>query len=97
MELEHANVHWFLSIDEGDLPQGVRHEGGHAYRSLLVDDERIEFSAGFRDLHTTVYREIVEGRGYGIEDARPSIELAYRVRTQPVVESRDSAHPSLRI
>jgi len=96
MELEHANVHWFLSIDENDLPQGVRDEGGHAYRSLLVDDERIEFSTGFRDLHTTVYREVIAGRGYGIEDARPSIELAYRVRTQPVVKYRDSTHPSLR-
>jgi UDP-N-acetyl-2-amino-2-deoxyglucuronate dehydrogenase len=96
MELEHANIRWFLSIEEGDLPQSVRDEGGHAYRSLLVDDEGIEFSDGFRDLHTTVYREIIAGRGYGIEDARPSIELAYRVRTQPVVSSRDSAPPWLR-
>ena len=96
MELKHANIRWFLSIEEGDLPQSVRDEGGHAYRSLLVDDEGIEFSTGFRDLHTTVYREIIAGRGYGIEDARPSIELAYRVRTQPLVNSRDSAPPRLR-
>jgi len=72
MELEHANVRWFL-----------------------MDDEAIEFSTGFRDLHTTVYQETLAGRGHGIEDARPAIELAYRVRTQPVVQPRDSVHPAL--
>jgi UDP-N-acetyl-2-amino-2-deoxyglucuronate dehydrogenase len=95
MELEHASVRWFLSIDESDLPQRVRDEGGHAYRLLLMDGEAIEFSTGFRDLHTTVYRETIGGRGHGIDDARPSIELAYRVRTQPTVKPRDSVHPAL--
>jgi UDP-N-acetyl-2-amino-2-deoxyglucuronate dehydrogenase len=94
MELEHANVRWFLSIDESDLPEHVQAEGGHAHRSILMDDEAIEFSGGFRDLHTTVYEEILAGRGHGIEDARPSIELAYRVRTQPIERPRDSVHPS---
>lgn len=95
MELEHANVRWFLSIDENDLPEHVRNQGGHAYRSLLMDGESIEFSTGFQDLHTTVYRETLAGRGHGIDDARASIELAYRVRTQPVVRPRDSVHPKL--
>ncbi|KPK66451.1 MAG: oxidoreductase [Gemmatimonas sp. SG8_38_2] len=95
MELEHANVRWFLSIDESDLPEDVPHGGGQAYRSLLMDGETIEFSDGFQDLHTTVYRETLAGRGHGIDDARASIELAYRVRTQPVVRPRDSWHPKL--
>ena len=94
MELEHANVRWFLSVDESHLPDHVRDGGGHAHRSVLMDDEEIEFSTGFRDLHTKVYREILAGRGHGIEDARPSIELAYRVRTQPIERPRDSVHPS---
>jgi len=94
MELEHANVRWFLSIDEGDLPEHVQDEGAHAYRSLLMDDEAIEFSTGFRDLHTTVYRETVAGRGHSVDDARPSIELSYRVRTQPILRPTDSVHPS---
>jgi UDP-N-acetyl-2-amino-2-deoxyglucuronate dehydrogenase len=94
MELEHANVRWFLSIDESDLPEHVQAEGGHAFRSVLMDDEEIEFSTGFRDLHTTVYRETVAGRGHGVDDARPSVELSYRVRTQPIVRPRDSVHPS---
>jgi len=94
MELEHATVRWFLSTDEYDLPEHVQDEGGHAFRSLLMDDEEIEFSTGFRDLHTTVYREIMAGRGHGIDDARPSVELSYRVRTQPILRPSDSAHPS---
>jgi UDP-N-acetyl-2-amino-2-deoxyglucuronate dehydrogenase len=73
----------------------VQAEGGHAYRSLLIDDEAIEFSTGFRDLHTAVYQETLAGRGYGIEDARASIELAYRVRTQSVIRPHDSVHPAL--
>jgi UDP-N-acetyl-2-amino-2-deoxyglucuronate dehydrogenase len=94
MDLEHAHVRWFLSVDEKHLPDHVRDEGGHAYRSVLMDGEEIEFSSGFKDLHTTVYQEILAGRGYGIQDARPSIELAYRVRTQPIERPRDSVHPS---
>ena len=94
MELEHANVRWFLSVDESHLPDHVRDEGGYAYRSVRMDDEEIEFSTGFRDLHTTVYEEILAGRGHGIEDARPSIELSYRVRTQPIERPRSSKHPS---
>ena len=96
MQLAHANVRWFLSIDERDLPKHVRDEGGHAYRSLLIDGEAIEFSTGFQDLHTTVYQETLAGRGHGIDEARPSIELAYRVRTQSVVRPHDSVHPALR-
>jgi len=95
MELQQANVRWFLSIDERDLPEDVQAEDAHAYRSLSMDGQSIEFSTGFQDLHTTVYRETLAGRGHGIDDARASIELAYRVRTQPVVRARDSVHPKL--
>ena len=97
MDLKHAKVRWFLSIDESDLPEQVRNEGGHAYRSLMMDGDAIEFSNGFQDLHTKVYQEVLAGRGHGIDDARASIELAYRVRTQRVVPPRDSVHPKLRI
>ena len=94
MDLENAHVRWFLSVDEHHLPDAVRDAGGYAYRSVQMDGEEIEFSTGFKDLHTTVYQEILAGRGYGIEDARPSIELAYKVRTQPIERPRESVHPS---
>lgn len=80
LELERADVEWFLSIDAADLPdsvQGIQ----PTYRSITVDGEEIEFSGGFRDLHTVVYQDILSGGGFGIEDARPSIDLVHALRT----------------
>lgn len=63
LELENARIRWFLSIDHDDLPPSVKKEGKRTFRSVLVNDEEIEFSDGFTDLHTTSYKEILEGRG----------------------------------
>ena len=41
-----------------------------------------------------VYREILAGRGHGIEDARPGIELVYAVNHADVVAGRQ-VHPLL--
>ncbi len=82
LELEKARVNWFLSIDENDLPQATVAAGKYAHRSMTLDGDEIEFSGNFTELHTHVYREILAGRGWGIDDARPSIETVYKVRTQ---------------
>ncbi len=92
MELQNADVQWFLSIDPKDLPDGVT---GRVYRSITVDGEEVEFSGGFTDLHTRVYEETLAGRGFGIDDARPAIELVYNIRRAPVTAPRADAHPSL--
>lgn len=84
LELENADVRWFLSVDRKDLPDEAIAEGKTTFRSVKVDREEVEFSSGFVDLHTAVYREILDGKGFGIEDARPSIELAYNLRNAPV-------------
>jgi UDP-N-acetyl-2-amino-2-deoxyglucuronate dehydrogenase len=80
LELERANVTWFLSINYDDIPQNVKEAGKRTFRSLTIGDEEVEFSEGFTDLHTTSYKEILAGRGFGIEDARPSIEIAHAIR-----------------
>jgi UDP-N-acetyl-2-amino-2-deoxyglucuronate dehydrogenase len=80
LELQGANVRWFLSVDPADLPASHRAAGKGFFRCLTVDGEVTEFSDGFTDLHTATYRQILEGGGYGIEDARPSIDLAHRIR-----------------
>lgn len=84
LELKNADVKWFLSINEEDLPEAVR-DTQRTYRSITVDDHEVEFSGGFRDLHTRVYEEALAGRGFRIEDARPSIELVYDLRQAPIV------------
>lgn len=80
LELEHAFVNWFLSLNFSDLPHNVK-QNVSTYRSIKIEDEEIEFTEGFTELHTEVYRRILNGeKGFGIEDARPSIELVYKIR-----------------
>jgi UDP-N-acetyl-2-amino-2-deoxyglucuronate dehydrogenase len=95
LELERARVRWFLSVDANDLPEEARQTGKTAWRSLQMDGEELEFSAGFEDLHTRVYEEILAGRGLGIEDVRPSIELLHRIRIATPQAPGDYAHPLL--
>ncbi len=80
LELQNADVSWFLSIDYADVPESEKEAGKRTYRSILIDGEEFEFSKGFTDLHTKVYRDILNGNGFGIEDARPSIELVQAMR-----------------
>jgi UDP-N-acetyl-2-amino-2-deoxyglucuronate dehydrogenase len=95
IELENARVRWFLSVDAGDLPETALSAGKTTYRSITVDGEEVEFSGGFTDLHTRVYEETLAGRGFGIQDARPSIELTHRIRTSPISALDILAHPKL--
>jgi UDP-N-acetyl-2-amino-2-deoxyglucuronate dehydrogenase len=96
VELEKAEVRWFLSVGREDLPDDAAREGKTTYRSITVDGEELEFSGGFTDLHTVVYREILAGRGFGIEEARPSIDLVYKIRnTVPGRNAGTPAHPLL--
>ena len=92
IELENANIKWFLSLDKNDIPAHVK-EINSTFRSITVDNEEIEFSTGFTDLHTRVYENILDGNGYGIEDARASIELAYKIRNAAPVKNSDYLHP----
>lgn len=76
LELENADVEWFLSIDSEDLP---KESSQKSLRELIIDEERIEFTDGFTNLHTKVYEDILNGKGLGIKDARPSLELVYNI------------------
>ncbi len=93
LEYERARVRWFLSIDANDLPDDVKGKKP-TYRSIDISGEQLEFSEGFTDLHTTSYREILAGRGYGLADARHCIETVNVIRTaQPVVGAAGEVHP----
>lgn len=95
IELENANVRWFLSIDENDLPLSAKEEGNTTFRSITYDNNEIEFTKGFTDLHTVVYDNILKGKGFGINDARPSIELVYNINHDDIKENSDFIHPFL--
>jgi UDP-N-acetyl-2-amino-2-deoxyglucuronate dehydrogenase len=72
LQLERATVNWFLSID-----------GEEPCRKMIVNGEEIFFSDGFSELHTKLYERTLAGDGFGIEDARPAIELVQRLRGYP--------------
>lgn len=84
LELKNANVKWFLSINRGDLPPEAIEKEMSTYRSITVDGKEIEFTDGFTDLHTKVYEETLNGRGFGITDVRPSITLVQNIRSSVV-------------
>ena len=93
LELENADVRWFLSSERSDLPFEAEPGNRTTFRSILVDEDEVEFTGGFTDLHTRVYEKTLAGGGFGIGDARPSIELAYAISTAPGVLNPDTQPP----
>ena len=96
VELERARVNWFLSVNGDDLPEPIKPGEPMTYRSITIDGEEIEFSGGFTDLHTRVYEKTLGGEGFGLEDARCSIDLTYQIRQAELSQLDDMAHPFLR-
>ena len=94
LEFERARVRWILSINRDHLPPETP-EGQTTYRSITVDGEEIEFSAGFTDLHTESYRNVLAGGGFGLDAVRPSIELVSALRTAPLTPDAGERHSML--
>jgi len=93
LELERARVRWFLSINAAYLPKQVAAAGKRTYRSITLESQEIEFSEGFTDLHTDSYRAILGGKGFGLAEAKPSIDLVHKMREASISDSRAQAHP----
>lgn len=80
LELEQARVNWFLSINYDHIPDAIKKSGKRTFRTLQIENEELEFSEGFTDLHTLSYQEMLKGNGFGIRDARASIEVVHAIR-----------------
>jgi len=96
LQLKQARVRWFLSLDYNNIPEKVRAAGQRTYRSILVEGKEMEFSDGFGDLHTEIYRKILTGEGFGVEDARPSINIVFDIRNAVAVGMKGDYHPFLK-
>lgn len=68
-QLESAMVSWTLSTEMG-APR----------RIFDIDGVHLDLTNGFTDLHTESYKKILDGDGFGIEDARPAVRLVERIR-----------------
>jgi UDP-N-acetyl-2-amino-2-deoxyglucuronate dehydrogenase len=91
LSYQKADVRWFLSVDQKDLPKTLNGQRT-TYRSLLMDGDEVEFSDGFTDLHTSSYEKILKGEGYGVDDVRFSIEVVSAFRTAAITRGGE-LHP----
>lgn len=81
LNFKNANVNWFLSVNSDDLPEEVKGKQP-TFRAIKIGDDLVEFSKGFTDLHTISYKEVLEGRGFGAQEAACCIEMTESIRNQ---------------
>lgn len=94
LEFENARVKWFLSTDSEQLPEYIKKKNQTTFRSIKIDDNELEFSGGFTNLHNLVYKDIINGKGYGLAEARTAIEIVENIRTtQKITGNKDYCHP----
>ena len=93
LKLKNANVRWFLSVNYEYLPKDVREQGQTTFRSITVEGEEIEFSGGFKDLHTRSYEEILRGNSFGLDDATHSIDIVSQIRNMQPLGLKGDYHP----
>lgn len=92
-EFERARVRWFLSINSDTLPKEAKEAGKTTYRSMTLEGQEIEFSAGFTDLHTKSYANILDGSGFRISEALNAIEIVHDIRNATPVGLTGDYHP----
>ena len=93
LEFEKARVRWFLSINYDTIPEDVKAKGMRTYRAINIGDDTFEFSGGFTELHTKSYRHILDGKGFGLEEAKQAINIVYNIRHQTPVGLKGDYHP----
>ena len=93
MRLKNANVRWFLSVNYDYIPENIKNSGKRTFRSIKVDGDEIEFSDGFTDLHTKSYEHILSGEGFGVDEARNSINIVSSIRKMSPIGLRGEYHP----
>ena len=94
--LKHANVRWFLSVNQDYIPDAIKNIGLTTYRSITINGEEIEFSGGFTDLHTKSYEEILKGNGFGLDEAYGSINTVSTIRNLDPIGLKGEYHPFCR-
>lgn len=93
LKLKNANVKWFLSVNYDYIPENIKAQGQTTFRSITVDGDEIEFSGGFKDLHTRSYEEILKGNGFGLDDAYGSIDIVSQIRNIQPIGLKGEYHP----
>ena len=93
LELDRGRVRWFLSVNYDLIPQDIKSTGQRTFRSITVEGEEIEFSGGFTDLHTKSYQAILDGNGFGLQEAKTSIDIVHSIRNCDPIGLSGDYHP----
>ena len=93
LEFKKARVRWFLSIDFNTIPESIRSTGQRTFRSIKIENQELEFSSGFKDLHTQIYEKILLGEGFGLDETRKSVEIIHKIRSSETVGLIGDYHP----
>jgi len=96
LELEQARVRWFLSVDIDTLPNNIIEKKQYAYRSVTINGQELDFTGGFMDLHNASYEDILNGGGFSLSCARPSIETVSDIRNAKPLGLVGEYHPILK-
>jgi UDP-N-acetyl-2-amino-2-deoxyglucuronate dehydrogenase len=80
--LQKANIKWMLSIEANKLPNEIKQQGKNTYRALSINGEEIEFNDGFSELHTQSYMEILNAKGFSLEDTKDGIQITHSLRNK---------------
>jgi UDP-N-acetyl-2-amino-2-deoxyglucuronate dehydrogenase len=93
LKLKNANVNWFLSVNSNYLPNEIKDKRQTTYRSISIEGNEIEFSDGFKDLHTRSYEEVLKGNGFGLDEALQSINIVSQIRKMEPIGLSGEYHP----
>lgn len=93
LELEKARVRYFLSINADCLPENAVQGEKKTYRTINIDGNEFEFSAGFTELHTKSYQKILSGEGFRISEAKNCIQIVSDIRHSIPVGLKGDYHP----
>ena len=96
LKLKNANVRWFLSVNYDYIPQDIKEQGQTTFRSITVEGEEIEFTGGFKDLHTKSYVQILKDNGFGLNEAYASIDIISQIRKMKPLGLKGDYHPRLK-
>lgn len=97
LRFKQARVRYFLSINAATLPKEAIDEGKRTYRKIEMEGTEIEFSSGFTELHTESYKNILNGNGFGLEDARQCIQIVSDIRNSKPIGLKGDYHPLARL
>ncbi len=97
LEFDRARVRYFLSINSDTLPTEISKTGQRIYRLITIDGNEFDFTDGFADLHTESYKRIMNGEGFGIEEARPCIQIVDDIKNATAIGLKGDYHPYARL